>query len=533
MLTDLKPLRLAILLSLLAAGATGCATIGELESDETSSDEMAMTTDSGDLGSRRVVTKKTLQNRPKVNKSASKPKSTNLAGGTGPVDEDLWQRIRQGLKLDVPDNPRLEQARRWLDAHPQYLVRLAENAEPFIYLVTEQVEQRDMPLELALLPVIESAYNPSATSPKNAAGIWQFMPGTARAMGLKQDHWYDGRRDVVASTDAALGYLQLLWERFDGDWPLALAAYNAGEGTIRKAIERNARAGKPTDFWSLDLPTETEHYVPQLLAVSEAIAKATRRSEPLPLIRNEPRLAAIEMPAQIDISTTSNTCAVPESAIKHYNPALRRGTTSPDGPHRILLPIDDAASCEQALMASLAPEGRRGWTRHLQIDAQVVAQAPSRHGDDALATFSAPTAGPSAETPPSIAGDAGGHEILAQAPAADTLLPTHPPAADDFVIESRRAPSKATRADRGDEPRLTAHIPTKPAPQGTIVRVKGEPKAPPPQEHEVRNGDTLYSIARRYQVDVDDLKSWNKLKGDRVVSGQAISVQKGSGLRRL
>lgn len=527
----MTPLRLAIVLASAAIAATGCVTMGSPGASAFSEDgfqtHKATARDSSSAGP-----KKGQAARGKPNKSPAKTKTATAATeapqGAGPVDEDLWQRIRQGLKIEAPDHPRLEAARRWLDSHPQYLARLAENAEPFIYLVTEQVEQRDMPLELALLPVIESAYNPAATSRKNAAGIWQFMPGTARVMGLKQDSWYDGRRDVVASTDAALGYLKYLSDKFDGDWHLALAAYNAGEGTIRRAIERNARRGKPTDYWSLDLPTETERYVPKLLAVSEAIAKAEDNEASLPVIKNEPKLAAIEVSTQIDISTTSQNCDVSESALRAYNPALRRGTTSPDGPHRILLPVDEAHSCHSTLVASVAPNEQRGWTRHLGFRGEALAQAPSRQAEDPFAAFSPaiaevqPESPPGGATPDAAAGPQALTAELGPGLTAERIEETqHPKLVAEEITERRRS----SRAEQRDAPRSSPRT-------ANLVKVNAEPKAPSPRQHRVRGGETLYSIARQYKVEVDDLKRWNKLRGDRVVDGQSLAVHQ-EGPRRL
>ena len=183
--------------------------------------------------------------------------------------DDLWERIRLGYQLDLSNLPKdaVEQ-RKWYIDNPNYLKAVFSRAEPFIYYVTEQLEQAGLPLELALLPIVESTYDPLAYSPSHAAGLWQFIPSTAKQFGLERNAWYDGRRDIVSSTKAAIKYLTYLNNRFDNDWLLALAAYNSGEGYVSKSISKNRKAGKPLDFWSIRLPKETRNYVPQLLALA-------------------------------------------------------------------------------------------------------------------------------------------------------------------------------------------------------------------------------------------------------------------------
>src|SRR5690606_8666965 len=171
-------------------------------------------------------------------------------------EADLWLRIKRQLTFEAPEVPRLVSQRNWYLKHPTYMERVAKRAQPFMYLIVDEIERRNMPLELALLPIVESAFDPFAYSHGRAAGVWQFIPGTARHYGLEINWWYDGRRDVYAATHAALDYLDALQKRFDGDWLHALAAYNSGEGRVANAIRKNKRAGKPTNFWSLDLPRE-------------------------------------------------------------------------------------------------------------------------------------------------------------------------------------------------------------------------------------------------------------------------------------
>ncbi len=194
--------------------------------------------------------------------------------GQGGADGDLWQRIRLGMQLDLQANERVDALYERLRRDPRAVERLAERGLPYLPLIVSEIERRRLPMELAILPYVESRYDPWATSPKAAAGMWQFIPTTAREMGLRLDETTDERRDVVASTRAALDYLEQLNRRFNGDWELALAAYNCGPKCVNTAIENNRRQGKPTDFWSLDLPEETRQYVPRILANARLVAEA-------------------------------------------------------------------------------------------------------------------------------------------------------------------------------------------------------------------------------------------------------------------
>ena len=215
---------------------------------------------------------------------------------------DLWHRIRSGMHMPQVDNARIANQRRHFLKKDDYLKRVGERASPFMYLVVEEIERRGMPAELALLPMVESAYDPSAYSHAHASGLWQFIPETGKRYGLRQDYWYDGRRDIVASTNAALDYLQALHQQFDGDWFCALAAYNAGEGRVGRAIKANLAANKPIDYWSLNLPEETRNYVPRLLALAEIVRNNDSYNVELPYIADAPQLAMVDTRGQIDLA---------------------------------------------------------------------------------------------------------------------------------------------------------------------------------------------------------------------------------------
>ncbi len=252
--------------------------------------------------------------------------------------EDLWQRLADGMQLQGHRHPGIGPHLEWYSSHQDYIDRVFERAQRYLHFITSEVETRNMPLELALLPVVESAFDPFAYSNSHAAGLWQFVPGTARRFGLERNWWYEGRRDVVASTNAALDYLSYLHELFDGDWLLALAAYNSGEGTVRRAIRRNQKAGKATDFWSLRLPRETRSYVPQLLAICRIVKDPDAWGVELPDLANTPYFDRVALKAQIDLSKAAEIAGIEPNEIYLLNPAYNRLTTAPGENRELLLP---------------------------------------------------------------------------------------------------------------------------------------------------------------------------------------------------
>ncbi len=278
-------------------------------------------------------------------------------------DPDLWERLRTSFALSGHDNPGIRPYLEWYARNQSYLDRVVARARPFLFDIVEQVEQRGMPGEIALLPVVESAFQPFAYSPGRAAGIWQFIPATGRRYGLKQNWWYDGRRDVHAATRAALDYLQRLNRQFDGDWLLALAAYNSGEGRVMRAMRKNRKRGKPTDFWSLDLPDETRGYVPKLLAISAIVEDPRRYGARLTRIANAPQLERVAIGSQIDLALVADLADMEIAEVYRLNPAFNRWATAPDGPHTLWLPIDRAETFAQRL-AKLGKRERIRWQRH-------------------------------------------------------------------------------------------------------------------------------------------------------------------------
>ena len=278
--------------------------------------------------------------------------------------EDIWERIRQGFALEHHvDEQRVLSELNWYIRHPDYLDRVATRATRYMYHIVTAVEERGLPLELALLPIVESAFDPFAYSHGRASGLWQFIPSTGKLYGLKIDNWYDGRRDVTAATDAALRYLSDSHKSLNNDWFLALAAYNSGEGNVRYQMRKNTRAGKPIDFFSLNLFRETRAYVPRLLAISALIADPEKYGVTLKPIPNEPYFESIETKGQIDLAIAADLADISIEELYLLNPAFNKWATNPKGPHRLLVPAAKATTFDTAL-AALPTEQRLRWRSH-------------------------------------------------------------------------------------------------------------------------------------------------------------------------
>ena len=260
-----------------------------------------------------------------------------------PLNEDILDLISYELNLNHHEKePAVKYQIDWLLSNPVYLKNVLQKSEPYIHYIHKKIKQNDFPSELTLLPVIESAYDPLAYSQSHASGLWQFIPSTAKYLGLERSLWFDARRDVVESTNVAIDYLKYLNQRFSNDWLLTLAAYNGGEGTLSKAIQKNKQNSKNTQFWGLELPTETENYVPKLLALAYVIKNKDKLGLNLPSIPNKPVFEIIELNQQIEISTIIETAGIQYNTFTKFNPGYRRSVTPPNRTSNILLPAHAA-----------------------------------------------------------------------------------------------------------------------------------------------------------------------------------------------
>ena len=273
------------------------------------------------LGSQELTTNKPIPVKPQVPENVAAPQEVVDAltisalqlevGQIEPEQEivnfdDVWNRVAYQLSINVPQNRQVVAERNWYAKHPSYIKRVSKRAEPFLHFIVDEIERREMPIELALLPIVESAFDPFAYSHGRASGLWQFIPGTGNRFQLKQSWWYDGRRDVIAATHAALDYLSFLHKTLDGDWLNAIAAYNSGEGRVLRAIKRNRKKHLPTDFWSLDLPKETSSYVPKLLALADLLKRNDEFNLKWHPIANEPHIEVVDAQQQIDLAKAAD-----------------------------------------------------------------------------------------------------------------------------------------------------------------------------------------------------------------------------------
>ncbi len=292
-------------------------------------------------------------------------------------DADLWARIRRGFTMNDLSSELVTSQEQWYASRPSYIGRMTERSSKYLYHVVEELERRNMPMELALLPFIESAFNPQAVSGAKAAGMWQFMPATGKYFSLKQNVFRDDRRDVLASTKAALDYLQKLHRMF-GDWHLALAAYNWGEGSVGRAIAKNQREGLATDYSSLNMPDETRNYVPKLLAVKNIVANPQAFNATLPDIPNHPYFQSVNITRDLDVALAAKLAEIKLEDFKSLNPSANKPVIFAAGTPRILLPWDSAGIFERNL--SIHNGQTAGWTVWVAPTTMKVVDAAKRVG---------------------------------------------------------------------------------------------------------------------------------------------------------
>ena len=294
---------------------------------------------------------------------------------------DLWVHSRNSFNLEYsnPNDPTIAHFEKWYGNHPKYFERIADRAYWYLPYILEQVEARGMPAEVALLPAIESAYRAEAVSRSNAVGMWQFIATTGTRFGLRRDWWMEGRRDLVHSTRAALDYLDFLSREFNGDWELAFAAYNAGEGTIRREVKRKAAAGEPTNYPSLKLRKETREYVPKLFAVRNIISNPEKYGINLKSIPNEPTLTVLDVRTQTDLVVAASLIPMDENELLHLNQGYKRGVTPPNGPHQIVVPYiyGDQLASE---LDKLSHHQRLRWARHEVRKGEYLGRIARQHG---------------------------------------------------------------------------------------------------------------------------------------------------------
>ncbi len=398
-----------------------------------------------------------------------RPAVTRTIDDTPEAPADLWERLRRDLQWAELDNPAVRTAREQFLDQPTYLDVIAARSELYLYYIVEEVTARGMPVDIALLPLVESTMNPFARSPEHALGLWQIMPATGRHLGLTSNWWYDGRQDLRDSTAAALDYLEELHADFDGDWLLALAAYNSGKGRVSRAIRYNDKRGRPTDFWSLRLPRETRSYVPRLVALANIIGKPERFAATLPPVPNAPAFTVVDTGGQLELARAAELAGLDEATVRALNPGHLRWATAPDQAPELLLPPDTVAQFEEGV-ASLNDKDRVRW-QHYRI----------RRGD---------TLGRIARRFDTEVG------MLRE---VNNLRGSFIRAGDDLLI-----PRGSSWSDS--------------------LALKGG-KAPVSRDYRVRPGDSLYRIAGRFKVSIADIVAWNALDpGAFIYPGQQLTL---------
>ncbi|MBI2312133.1 MAG: LysM peptidoglycan-binding domain-containing protein [Betaproteobacteria bacterium] len=460
--------------------------------------------------------------------------------------DDLWARIRSGFALRDFDHRLVEENEAWYAARPDYFRRMIDRSKRYLYYIVEEVERRGMPTEIALLPMIESAYNPVAYSRSHASGIWQFIPSTGKVYGLKQNWWYDGRRDVIAATDAALDYLQNLYAMF-GDWELALAAYNWGEGAVSRALLKNQARGLPLDFQSLTVPPETRNYVPKLIAVKNIIGNPARYGLELESVPDRPYFRTVTLTRHIDVKLAAQLAEIPLDEFVALNPGHSRPVIPAKAAETLLLPEDKADVFLANLESHDAP--LTSWQTytlkpgdkldrvaprfgislaHLKQVNGITPRTRVASGHTLLVPARKPveqenlTEGRFLDVVPPLFGRRVVHTVrkgetaatvarrygvtLAQLKAWNGAKVQRLATGERLVIERKAGPAKPTRV---------AAAPTK------ASKSAAEPKR---THYTVRKGDTFSSIARRFKVAIADLQRWNSLLGNILKPGARVTV---------
>ncbi|MEP7205503.1 MAG: transglycosylase SLT domain-containing protein [Casimicrobiaceae bacterium] len=386
--------------------------------------------------------------------------------------EDLWNRIRGRFALADLDNAEVAKWEQWYGSRPDYVTRMIDRGRRYMYYVVVEVEQRGMPAEIALLPMVESAFNPNALSTSRASGIWQFMPSTGTHYGLKQNFWFDSRRDVVAATESALTYLDKLHVQFD-DWQLALAAYNWGEGNVARAVEKNRRLGRPTDYASLGMPDETRNYLPKLQALKNIVSNPEKYGLQLGDVPDAPYFAVVRTSKEIDIKRAAELAEMPVEEFRYLNPHHNRPVIAGADQYTLLLPIDKAELFAAKL--DLVDQPLVSWQAYRMRPGDTLQQVATRYGMTLEALRAVNGIGAGYTVPP-------GHALLV-------------PAQHD---------SRASAASFSEAVFTTV-------PQGRTFYYR------------VTRGDTVAIIASRYEVTADDLRRWNRLHGE-VKPGQKLRI---------
>lgn len=459
--------------------------------------------------------------------------------------DDLWLRIKEGYGMPELSSEYTRNHESWYAARPDYVKRMVARSQRYLYHIVEEVEKRGMPTEIALLPMVESAFNPQAYSRSKASGIWQFIPSTGKDFGLKQNWWVDNRRDVTAATNAALTYLQRLHVMF-GTWDLALAAYNAGEGTVRRAIERNRKQGLPTDYESLTLPAETRNYVPKLQAVKNIMTHPEQYGLEILPIPNRPYFTKVSAPEQIDAHLAAKLAEISYEEFSSLNPEYNRPVLTATGTvHELLLPVGTAEvfktnleNYDKPLVSWQTYHAKRGErmdsiARKFGISLSQlrnVNDLPSRNKLAISRQILVPNAKASVSDG-AVMLVADSSEAVGQTDARVTqrALQHRVAKGDTLQLIAKRYGTDTRQLMqlnrlKSSKLKVGMQLTIRPAAKATVKAQRADDQNEATDRYVVRKGDTLSSIARKFDVGLDDLQRWNNIEGHQINPGNRLYV---------
>ena len=463
--------------------------------------------------------------------------TNNLPHNLPEPSRDLIQKLQKNFSLGFDINHRIESEINFIKRNNKYMQQVLTRSRPFLSYIVSELKKREMPLELALLPIVESAYDPFAYSYGQAAGLWQLIPVTATRFGIKQNWWFDGRRDVINSTDAALDYLAYLHKFMQGDWLLAIAAYNAGEGNIDKAIKKNKKKSKPTTFWDLEVSKQTSAYVPRLLALVEIVENSKKYNIELPFVSNEIQFQVVNITSQIDLSIAAELAEIELNELYTLNAGHNRWATSPNGPHRLLIPEHKTEIFKNAL-ASLPEDQKVRWKRHQVSYGETLSEIALKYNTTALQV----------KLSNNLSSNIIQSESYLMIPVSNKNLQSYEKSKDQRRISKQNQTRTGQRIEhiinRGESlwligrrykvdikslaswnnmsPKDTLSIGEKLIIWSDQPSIKAKPVTRK-LNYSVKNGDSLYLIAKKFRVTIVDLARWNNLDQENILKpGQRL-----------
>ena len=398
-----------------------------------------------------------------------------------PIPENnAWTRLQQGMTMNPVMNKRVQAQLDWYLSHRSYLDRVMTRAKPVLPFILDELERKDLPTELALLPIVESAYQAFAYSHGRASGLWQIIPSTGRFLGLKQNWWYDGRRDIIESTKAATEYLIYLGKQFDNDWELTLASYNAGPGKVRSAIRYNTKKNRAVDYWHLTkLRKETKDYVPKLLALKELFTHPEKYGLDLLHIEDEHHYEIVELDSQLDLALAAEMAGITTEKLYQLNPAFNRWATAPNGPHRLLLPKENVNDFNRHL-ADLPKDQRINWVRYKIKEGDAISKIAAKH-----------------RTTVSLIKNVNNMRSSQIRAGKYLLIPTATRSLNTYTL------SKSSR----------------------VSKIKNTSRKGSKQTYAVKSGDSFWSISRKFGVNTRSLAKWNGMSPiDTLKVGQKLVI---------